>query len=245
MSNMVALSDIIDNIMLYAEDENHYLHGKSRTLVIKYAKRLVQELNYAGMKTAKLYVATIDTPLKTVDMPDDYVDYINVYYILNNHMYPAFHNSHLPIDEDGVVTGDSIVDGAKFNSEFASEYGYSIDITSQTDLLAKGYRYDRGNNQMVFDYLPYPNCQVAIEYICDPLASSNNVSSIEVNKLFEKAIEAGVYCKMIENLRDVPMIEKQRAKKEWNIKYRDAVSEMNAKPNELLQVLQRGKYFNH
>ena len=60
----------------------------------------------------------------------------------------------------------------------------------------------------------------------------------------QKAIEAGVYYKMVENLRDVPMYEKQRAKKEWNIKYRDAVSEMNAKPNEILQVLQKGKYFN-
>lgn len=242
MSNMVALSDIIDNIMLYAEDENHYLHGKSRTLVIKYAKRLVQELNYAGMKTAKLYVATIDSSLRTVDMPDDYVDYINVYYVLNEHLFPAFHNNNLPIDENGFVSKVDTVDASKFNSLFSTEYGYAMNLERQSELFAKGYKYDRGNNQMVFDFIPYQDCQVAIEYISDPLVANKNTNAIEVHKLFEKAIEAGVYCKMIENLRDVPMIEKQRAKKEWNIKYRDAVAEMNAKPNELLQVLKKGKY---
>lgn len=242
--SMVALSDIIDNIMLYAEDENHYLHGKSRTLVVKYAKRLVQELSYAGMKTAKLHVATIDTSLNAVDMPDDFVDYINVFYVINGQMFPAFHNTALPIDENGYVSKVDTVDTDTFNNSFADEYGYVMDLAHQTELFAKGYKYDRTNNQMIFDFLPYPNCQVAVEYISDPLVANSSAGSIEVNKLFEKAIEAGVYCKMIENLRDVPMYEKQRAKKEWNIKYRDAVAEMNAKPKEILQVLQKGKYFN-
>ena len=241
----VALSDIIDNIMLYAEDENHYLHGKSRTLVVKYAKRLVQELGYAGMKTSKLHVATIDTVLNTVDMPDDFVEYINVFYVINGHMFPAFHNTKLPVDENGYASMVETTDAETFTNSFADEYGYVMDLAHQTELFAKGYKYDRINKQMIFDFLPYPNCQVAIEYISDPLVADSNASSIEVNKLFEKAIEAGVYCRMIENLRDVPMYEKQRAKKEWNIKYRDAVAEANAKPNEILQVLQKGKYFKN
>lgn len=235
----VSLSDIIDNIMLYTEDENHYLHGKSRTLVIKYAKRLVQELNYAGMKSIRTHYAVLDSPLNRVPLPDDFVEYINVFYVINNIMYPAFHNNRYPIQQD-----DKSVSDEEFNDLLSQEYGCYMDIAEFTESFAKGYKYDRGTNTMVFDFLPYPNCQIAIEYICDPLVGNSSTSEIHINKLFEKAIEAGVYCKMIENLRDVPMIEKQRAKKEWNIKYRDAVAEMNAKPNELLQVLKKSKHFN-
>ena len=253
----VLLSDVIDVIALqYDEDTDSYVHGISRTLLISHAKRVLQELSYAGMRSLRIAIAEVYASGKVM-LPDDYVEYVKVYYCVGNYLMPAFWNEHIntaqwerlkDFEEEVICTatgrkiytesGDYLTVNVRSNDR-VKDYG-----TVRHDCFLKGYKYDDKNNCFVFDYIPDGVTHVAIEYVADPLLSEPNPDNLSVHKFFQKAIEAGVYLRLIETRRNVPMNEKIRAKKEWNIKYKDAVKELNAKPWEYVQVIMGWKHMN-
>lgn len=245
----VLLKDIIDHMMLQFEHNDHYLHAVSRTQVIYRAKRLLQELNYAGLRSIRLTEAEVMSSGK-VGIPADFVEYVRVFYCVGNYLIPAFFNDHIntlqwndlkDIEERLIVTatgrtvttpGGSPLSVEVRTGEHVRDYG-----SGESFCFLKGYKYDEVNRYFVFDHLPCGVTHVLIEYVSDPLLTEPDVSKLGIHKYFEKAIEAGIYLYLIEPLRNVPMNEKTRAKREWNTKYRDAKIQLGSKPEELIQAL--------
>lgn len=246
----VLLSDIVDVITAqYDEEPDSYVHGVGRTLVISHAKRVLQELSYAGMRSLRVAISEVYASGK-VELPDDYVEYVKVYYCVGNYLVPAFWNPHINTAQwEGIKDFETEVIQTATGRTIYTESGDYLAVMVRSgervkdygnlhcNCFLKGYKYDDKNNCFVFDYIPDGVTHVAIEYVADPLMSEPNPDNLGVHKFFQKAIEAGVYLRLVETRRNVPMNEKVRAKREWNIKYKDAVKELNAKPWEYVQVI--------
>lgn len=250
----VLLKDIVDIVMEFSEDPDNYLNGVSRALVISRAKRLLQEVNYAGLKNLSLFEAEISASGKVV-FPDDYVEYVKIYYCVGNYLMPAFFNNHInTLQWDNLKETEEMFITSATGKKILTESNDYITVDVKTDekvkdyghiknmCFLKGYKIDRKNNAIVFDYIPCGITHVAILYVSDPLVQEPDISELGIHKYFQKALEAGIYSYIIEQRRNVPMNEKIRAKKEWLIKYKDAVNELNAKPYELLQALAGWKH---
>lgn len=250
----VLLKDIIDIVMEYSEDPDNYLNGVSRALVISRAKRLLQEVNYAGLKNLSLFETEISASGKVV-FPDDYVEYVKVYYCIGNYLMPAFVNDHInTLQWESLKESEEMFITSATGKKILTESNDYITVDVKVDekvkdyghvknmCFLKGYKLDRKNNCIVFDYIPCGITHVAVLYVSDPLVGEPDISKLGIHKYFQKALEAGIYSYIIEQRRNVPMNEKIRAKREWLIKYKDAVNELNAKPYELLQALMGWKH---
>jgi hypothetical protein len=259
MPKKVILSDIIDNIMLDADNPRDYLYGVSRTLVIKRAKAVLRELNYAGMKSIKIQIVEITSSGKVI-VPDDFVDYFKVFYCVGNYLKPVFFNEAINPTQWQVLEeneADYILTnlGMRIQAGNSGRYlSYGEDSGSGGDssplkqdmcgniCSLRGYKYDPNQGAFLLDYIPEGVTHVAIEYVSNPLLDENDPSKLEVHPFFEKVVEAKAYYNLIMSLRDVPANEKDRARRVAEIKYRDALQQKYAKPYEFYQYLMGWKH---
>ena len=87
----VPLVDIVNNFMMMYTGNNELLANISRSQVIFYAKRGIQELNYDAFKEIKALELEVCDNLRFV-LPSDFVNWIRVSLYINGTLFPLTEN---------------------------------------------------------------------------------------------------------------------------------------------------------
>lgn len=87
----VPLVDIVNNFMMMYTGNNELLANISRSQVIFYAKRGIQELNYDAFKEVKALELEVCDNLRFV-LPSDFVNWIRVSLYINGTLFPLTEN---------------------------------------------------------------------------------------------------------------------------------------------------------
>jgi hypothetical protein len=264
-SQAVFLKDVIDNVMIMgAMNDRSYLAHTRRFHMLLLAKRLMQEINYDGLREIRAYEAEITAANKVIP-PLDYVEYVRMSYVTpRGQLIPIFVNDKLNIsfkylrdNENNVIVDElgyplkaqgtrrSTEDAQFRNWEFVTGGQYRDDnyvnalygMTGGIDSYTGSYRYDPDAKEFLLDNVPEEFTHVILEYVSDPILAEKDSEKLRIHKYFQSTIESGIYYKFIETCRDVPRSEVVRAKQEYYNEFRKAKRRLNSKPDELKQKL--------
>lgn len=251
----VKFTDIIDSILLGTEDPDNYIHGVKRELVIKHALRSLQDLHWVGDKVFKEAEGEMNKVGK-FRMPDDFVDYVRIFFVVNGYLVPALYNDQINtwysymLENDDIVAAININDNEDAmildNKDYEIIKGADLgNMKSKYCMLRcksngylygkNGYKFDHRDNTLTFDEVPEGYDRVLIQYVAN--VDFSDIDKLEVHEYFQRFIEADVYWRIIEQRRNVPMYEKVRAKQEKNRRHKDAMFMLNFKVEEFKQVL--------
>lgn len=251
----VKLTDIIDSILLDAEDTDSYIHNVRREEVIKHCIRSLEEIHYAGDKVIKEAEGEMNNVGK-FRMPADFVDYIRVFFIVDGYLIPALQNPNINTWYSYLLTNDDIrasqtikTDEGEIiqdNKDYDIVHGEDLHGMKSVECMLKlrgneylygkhGYKFDHRDNTLTFDDVPEGYHRILIQYVAN--LNFDEIDKVDVHPYFQKAIETDVYYRLIASKRNVPSYEKERARRDKNRKYRDAMFELNFKVGEVKQAL--------
>jgi len=120
------------------------------------------------------------------------------------------------------------------------EYWYQnayYGVTGGQESYTGAYRWDADAKEFLMDLVPKEFKTVILEYISDPILAEKDTTKLRIHKYMQSVIETGIYYKFIDKMRNVPMGEKERARREYYNEIRKAFRRLNTKPWELVQKL--------
>jgi hypothetical protein len=234
--NLITIDEVVNDFIL-SVGQDDFASDATDTLVRNLALRGLREFGFDMLKIVKSIKLPVNQDLKTVDLPDDYVDIIKIGYVGNDGLVYIFgHNkninysqayvkdaSGIPIDTDG----DGVYDREDDKGEvelFQSAKGYDQFIfrnflydNSYGAVYGLGgghysgeYRMNHEQNRIELSIGGNLDT-VVIEYVADEARSSNP----SVNIYAEPALRSYIYYKLIERKNAVPQGEKARARQEY------------------------------
>lgn len=252
-SQMVSLADIIDNVVALASlNDTSYSNGSKLPAIVLIGKRLLQELGYDVSKMARVHEAEI-TPANKVIPPDDFVDYARVSLIDDfGELIPIMRNKELStsaeylFDEDETLVTDEngypIEPNGTRDTNDSNTYFFSTTGAFHENTI--GYTYDYDAREFLLHNVPDGFHSVVIEYISDPIITEIDPVNLHIHKYFQEAMESGIYLKLIERNNNVPLSEKERARREYYNAVRIGSRRLHMKPEEMFQALQSDRNFN-
>ena len=149
------------------------------------------------------------------------------------------------------INSDSSFYASYYFGAFANEdlfdryYGYFGERYGATpgEINYNGtYIYNPNDNKLIIDPI-IADRPIVLDYVSDGLAS---LDDIKVHKFAEEAIYAYVRWKLVYGQRDMPLYEKQMAKKEYAIAHRRAKHRLSDLGQHLLKALRnKAKWIKH
>ncbi|MES1921821.1 hypothetical protein MHBO_003355 [Bonamia ostreae] len=250
--------------MIESINGDSYLQGINRFHALLLAKRLIQDLSYDCERELRVYEAEISTANKVIP-PVDFVDFVRLSLVSpSGILLPLFVNKKLNIsqkyikDQDGEIIVDNLGYPIKAQGTRSSEVSngskkyWLASPTVDGDFIydnalygIKGgqqsytgaYRYDSQAREFLLDGIPSEFTHVVIEYLSDPIAAEKDPRKLRIHKYFQTALEAGIYHRYIDKLRNVPRVEKESARREFYNEVRKSQRRMFTKPGEIIQKL--------
>ena len=242
--NTISVDDVVNEFILL-NDEDGYVSHATETVVRNFALRGIREMNFDIARRIKSLLLTPDQTLKTLELPDDFVDWTKIGVIGSDGLLYVFgenKNISATMEYDGassnvdsagvrvrkdakqVGDGDSIFKGYQ-------SYIYRNYLYEATEGGIYGIGGGRYSGEFRINYeqnrielsLNSDVTQVAIEYIADEARSAN--PSIHIYA--ENALQSYIYYRLVERKVGVPM-EKQRARQEYYNERRLANSRMKS-----------------
>ena len=243
--NTISVDDVVNEFILL-NDEDGYVSHATETVVRNFALRGIREMNFDIARRIKSLLLTPDQTLKTLELPDDFVDWTKIGVIGSDGLLYVFgenKNISATMEYDGassnvdsagvrvrkdakqVGDGDSIFKGYQ-------SYIYRNYLYEATEGGIYGIGGGRYSGEFRINYeqnrielsLNSDVTQVAIEYIADEARSAN--PSIHIYA--ENALQSYIYYRLVERKVGVPMVEKQRARQEYYNERRLANSRMKS-----------------
>ena len=244
--NLVTVTEVVNDFILSLESDD-YANNVSDTLVHNYALRGIRDMGFdmlQRVRSIKLSKGANDT----VELPDDFVSLVKIGVVGSDGLlYVLGENSNInisqkyklsgttPVDSDGdgiydrvdaktgtTPPGLDLDDALLFNN-----YVYQNSVGSIYGLgggFYQGqYRLNHDQNRIELA-LNSAWSEVVIEYVADEARSVNPT----VHMMAEEALRAYIYYKIIERKRNVPAVEKQRARAEYYNERRKANSRMKS-----------------
>tara|TARA_R100001463_G_scaffold51601_2_gene102303 strand:+ start:2075 stop:2812 length:738 start_codon:yes stop_codon:yes gene_type:complete len=212
---MISLKEIYDEFM-YSIEDNDFGYSVNPDLVWIHGKKAIRSI-YAdgflsgGIKSQKL---TISTDTSSADIPSEVMKITKVGIIGSDDLIYVFkENKNIsfisgPSAGAGISTDDDFNDFVFHNYLLDGNYGQIYGVAAGQSVGA--YRIDEANDKIYFDTSSkYTEC--LIEYIEDPSIASNP----EIHEYYEDAVKSYMYYKIVERKSNVPISEKQRARKEY------------------------------
>lgn len=225
-----SLKDVIDSMLLEAQDDDSYLKNVSRTKIIRHAKQAIREVTRQAANDVLAIEVTVPLSLSW-PMPQDYVNYSRVSVVVtdpssnslrlepldvNYKMNTAIgllqdSNADLIFDDDGlVITADASNGYAKPYKTYSFGGGYQP--TLDTSKLSKNGEFVPDERRGLFLFSSnLSDKEVVIEYVSDGLQADLSEDEITIHKYLRDTVENWVYFSCIERKRNVPASEKQRA----------------------------------
>jgi hypothetical protein len=224
------LKDIIDSMLLEAQDDDSFLKNTPRSKLIRHAKQAIREVTRQVANDVIAIEVTVPGSL-CWPMPQDYVNYarvsvveydsvtgslrlqpLDVNYKINTAIgYLQDNNADIIFDEDGlIITADSSNGYAKPYKKynFSTEYQPTLN-TSKLSQFGE-FTPDERRGMFLFSS-DLSDREIVIEYVSDGLQAGFLDEEITVHKYLRDTIENWVYFSCIERRRNVPQNEKDRA----------------------------------
>lgn len=273
-SNTVLLEEVVKNMMLYSVDDQSYAANMDQWAAVLYGKRTIQEMGYSGINEVRFYEGNITSANKVIPPIDfvDYISVSLP--TDEGYLIPLFYNNNLNIsfqfitDDNGNIITDKegypikaqgtrrdpetnslnnptpVFSGDACNQSRIYRYKGLPGMTGGQRSFTGTYHYDRDAGEFLLDGVPLEFTTVVIAYISDPILAERNPARISVNKFYQNALETGIYYRYIERMRNVPLSEKARARREYYNEFRIAKRRARIKPMEIIQKLASDIGFN-
>ncbi|WP_395073875.1 hypothetical protein [Flavobacterium sp.] len=224
------LKDIVDNMLLEANEDDSYLKNVKRSKIVNHARQAIRTVSRQAASDVLAIEITVPDTLFWV-LPQDYVNYARV--------------SVVVLDE---VTGTLRLHALDVNEKINTAIGYlqdnngdllfdnlgqilTADSSNGYNLLFKSYSFSGGYQPMLntsklskfgeFVIDERRGCilfgselmdkEIVIEYVSDGLQADLKEEEITVHQYLRDCIQDWIYFACIERKRNVPANEKQRA----------------------------------
>lgn len=232
----VPLSEIINRMQLVSQDDDSYMKGTKRSLMLTYAKEAIRQFTMQQRLDVRFIEITLDPQTLTWPVPQDYVNYAAVYVVhvdcvtgsrrlepldINSNMNISIgflqdNNYEILFDNDGYILesdGDNVFGMAYKKYEFCDEGGQ---FTLDTSKLSKHGEFVVDSRSGRFGFSSnLGDKEIVIAYVSDGLQNDLlNGEEIKVHKQMIEAVQDKVYHSIIEYRRTVPANEKYRAKQQ-------------------------------
>lgn len=225
----VSLKTILDGLLLEVEsDEDHYLKNINRSLLIRYAKDAIREVNKQAANDVLAFSITVPLSL-TWPLPQDFVRYVRISVnVLDKEtgsyrLYPLDINRNMNMapdylqDDQGdlLFDGDGNIlsaDGINVIGKPYKRYKFCQNIDSYKLSQWGEFNFDRRIMSFSSDLAEK---DVVIEYISDGLQADLSDSDITVHKDLRKTIEDYIYYLGIRRKRNVSQDEKESARRTY------------------------------
>ena len=249
--------------MLTASDTQSLVHGVSRTLVLRHAKRGLEEVIYAANPQIRIVQQELPEH-KTLQWPIGAIDIIRMSIIgSDGTLTPIYVNNQNPIayeylrDGSGniipdVITGNpikSVASTAPLNSIFTDNealysmynysYGRKYGLRGGESAGGGQYRYDRDSGRIHFFHLD-DGTNILFEYIANPLVEQPE-ANLEIHEYSRDALDSYIYYHIIHRRENVPANEKERARREYFHTLKRAKKRTLINPSEVLQAFKKSR----
>lgn len=232
----VSVDQIVNDFMLSVNGDD-YANNANGMIVRNFALRGIREMNFDIQKKIKSLKLTVDTTKDTVELPDDFVDYVKIGVIGSDGLIYVFgenKNQNMAMkyktdsagnrvdsDSDGVFDRvDAKTDGvgrastSDFESYTFRNFLYEGNIGRAYGIGGGKYsgefRINYEQNRIEL-YSSAGYSEVVVEYIADEARSTN--PSIHIYA--ESALRSYIYYRLVERKANVPYAEKLRARQEY------------------------------
>ena len=230
--NLVPISDVVNDFIL-SVTEDDYSNDVSNTLVHNYALRGLREMGFDTLQVVKSLKLSVNQPLGTVELPDDFVDLVKVGIIGSDGLVYVFgqnkninysqkyktdaagnnidSNSDDVFDRVNDKNAPTVVFQNYLNqNSYGSLYGYNALYGVGGGHYSGEYRMNYEQNRLeIASSANYT--EVVVEYVADEARSSNPA----IHVYAENALRSYIYYRVIERKSSVPYNEKMRARSEY------------------------------
>lgn len=226
----VPLSEIIDGLLVEANDDDSYLKNTKRSTLLYYAKQGIKKLNRAVANEVLAVEITVRSNL-SLTLPQDFVDYIRVSVVSEdfkllplkiNHTanlatgYLQDHNNEILFAQDGSIL---TADASNAYNKPLKRYELSIDeckggrFNADTSKASKNGEFviDYRRGKILFDS-ELAEKEIVLEYVSDGLNWEYiDETEVTIHKNIEEPLRDWVYYACIAQRRNVSEVEKNRA----------------------------------
>jgi hypothetical protein len=259
-SEHIAINRVIDSL-LWKVGEDSFIGERDRQKMLMVAKQWMMENN--GRSTNLRFTELPIEDVAYVYTPSDFVDYIGLYtYTVDGYLLPLYVNNNINIaegqlkDEDGSFVLDDngfviATNGVTPRPTNAGEYTYyNTNIKATLPSLGKQltvangevstnglYRYEPTNKRFLVNGLATD--RVILQYVSDPILRDKlkmDIGGLCIHKHYRETLERYIYWMLVDNNRNVPLYDKQRARREYYSAVADARIR-KIKLTELIQVI--------
>lgn len=255
--NTITAGEIINEFMALREDDD-FLASTSEYTINHYVLRGIREIGFDVSKVVRSIKIAIDSSNNTVALPSDYVDMVKigvvgsdgVVYVLGENK-----NINYSLTNAGTTSAPAITTASTDSKTATAGIGTSADDEFDQYVFHNyfaagdyGKLYGLGGGQRYGDYRINLDqnrievdtnsgiTEVVLEYVADEAKSSNP----SIHTYAAEALRSFVYYKIIERRSNVPMGEKQRARKEYYNNLRLAKARLsNFTKEEALRIIRK------
>lgn len=251
--NYTPLIRIINDFIL-SLDISDYASGVSDIALRSFALRGIREMGFDLSKVVRSLKLSVNSTNNTVELPDDYVDWVKVgviggdglVYVLGENKNINYSQSYADASSNPV---GNAADAADADSDglldrVDAKSGTGSGIAGLGEYIFRNYVYDGvpgalyglGGGQYAGEFrvnlgqnrielkTNASHSEVVIEYVADEARSPNP----QIHVYLEEALIAYMYYKIIERKSTVPAVEKARARQEYYNERRKANARMKS-----------------
>lgn len=264
---MITLKDIIEEYMVIVSDSEHILYGVSKNLVVRAAKRGLEDLHYAVVPDIISIVETLEAPF-SLSLPEGTIDWIRVSAVGDNgkRLIPLYQNKKHPLaveylqdelganllDENGfVLMGMEGVPTNENDSNLAylsevCSFGYNYNPTARFNIAggnistAGSYKYDPVSKMFYFYNIP-SGTKLVFEVIQLPTFDETE-ANVGVHEYLRETMFSYITYHIAKGRFSIPEYSKNRLHKDYIHEKRRSKKRMHFKPEQIMQALrtQRG-----
>lgn len=266
---MITLKDIINEYMLIISDPEHILNGINKTLVVRAAKRGLEDLYYAAVPETTTYVEKLKDTY-SLSLPEGTIDWIRISVLnpQNNKLIPLYRNDKNPIaisylkdelgnlilDQDGYFmiglsgtpgeveeSGTQSILNDFYGDYYPYNFGAKFNIAGGVVSYGGEYKYDPVSKRFYFYNVP-SGADIFFELIQLPDVYEKDEAQISIHEYLREALFSYISYHLMKERHSVPQYEKIEALKRYNREKRRSKKRLIFKPEEILQALrsQRG-----
>ena len=248
--NLVTITDVVNDFLL-SISEDDYVSNATDYHIRNLALRGAREMGFDIMKRIKSLKLDVNTTLNTVDLPDDFVDFLRIGAVGSDGLFYAFkenkninmamtytedsNGNFIDSDSDGVYNRTEAKDVTRSSSgtnDTADNFINARYLYDATEGKFYGYGGAKAQGEFRINYdqnrIELPSNvndeTVWVEYIADIARETNPC----VHVYTEEALRQYIYMKLVERKSNVPAMEKQRARQEYYNEFRRAKARLNS-----------------
>ena len=250
----VTLETIVNKLMAFSMDPDHYLASTRRRLIRLHAKQGIKSLARSVKKIIKATEETVGPDLYCI-LPQDFIDYVRVSYVDDNRRlvtldvnddintaigYLQDHVENVLFDFDGqILEADShnAYNHPYIIHKFNQDPGGQPFLNTSKLTNSGEFKIDPERGRIVFSS-NMDDREVVIEYVSDGLGNEDlHDTEIRIHKDLEEVLLKYVYSECISGRRNVPYSEKTRASKEYKtLVHKAKISALALDFNQIIRI---------